>query len=350
VPLQPGGANGPLKAWAWNFLMLPEDHEKHFDKIVRNNDEQVIISPIWDPEKKRWSPGTGYKLMVAASPETYKWLLGTENLDESVQNKWFGVASPGEQEEATNFLALTVRALADLLVTHCEGDLTKLVEEQREANVKRKGEQRDANVNRKGGDTTLEGVFKSILSAIPGDLLSQRSYHTNTSASNSESSKQPDYRNKAQAFAKKIRAIENVRDKNLVTGVVQIPVLLKESKKPILVIDLGVYFKGKEHLIPDPFLVALKAAVSWSNFRDQKLLPACGKHPDHQLGSDARKEESIPFEIFSTAEEDTASGDDDSVLSISEVLTGSPGDRNFEAVSTVSPCGKTTVKCSVVTP
>ena len=135
---------------------------------------------------------------------------------------------------------------------------------------------------------------------------------------------------------KEIRAIENVSDKNLVSRQrknVQIPVFkLKRSMKPILVIDLGIYFEGKKHLIPDPFLVALKAAVSWSSFQDQKLLPACSKHPDHQLGSDALKKELIPFKIFSTSKEDTVSGDDYSVLCISEVLTGSPADRNFEAV------------------
>merc|ERR1712127_960392 len=105
----------------------------------------------------------------------------------------------------------------------------------------------------------------------------------------------------------------------------------------------------KKHLIPDPFLVAFKAAVSWSHLQDKKLLPACGKHLDHQSGSDARKEESIPFEIFSTTGEDTASGEDDSQYSFSEVLTGS-GDGNFEAGLTVSPYGKATVKSSVVTP
>jgi len=310
APLQPSAANVPLKAWAWNFLMLPESHEKHFDKIAWTSDKKVILSPIWNPDKE-WNPGTGYKLMVAASPETYTWLLGTEKLDdESVQNKWFGVASPEEAGEATKFLALTVRALADLLVTHGKGDLTRPVQEHN-ANVKEKEGKNHGNV-REG--TALEEVFKSILGAIPSDLLSQRSFHTNESAITGENSEQPNYQLKAQAFVRKIAAIEHVRDKNLKSKV-QIPVFnLKRSRKPILVIDLGVYFEEKKYLIPDPFLVALKAAVSWSSFQNQKLLPACGKHPDHQLGSDARKEESIPFEIFS---KDTASGDDDSILSIS---------------------------------
>ena len=129
----------------------------------------------------------------------------------------------------------------------------------------------------------------------------------------------------------------------------QIPKLEDEvSKKPILVVDLSVYFEGKEHLIPDPFLVVLKAAVSWSAFRDQKLLPACGNHSDHH--QDVRNEELIPAEIFTTsiAGEDAAQGDDDSVISLSENLTGPPGDENFEAMSTVSPSGKTSVR--VVTP
>lgn len=84
-----------------------------------------------------------------------------------------------------------------------------------------------------------------------------------------------------------------------------------------------MYFEGKEHLIPDPFLVVLKAAVSWSAFRDQTLLPA-GPH-------DVGNKELIPAEIFAIVGEDAAQGDDDSVISLSEKLTGPPGDRNFEA-------------------
>lgn len=350
-PLVPNGENVPLKAWNWNFLMLPEDHEKHFDRVARNNNEQIMIAaPIWD-QTKEWTPSTGYKLMVAASPKTYRWLLGSEMLTEdSVQHHWLGIASPGEPEKATEFLALTVKALAGLLFNHGEGDLKKYADAHLNA---KKNEKNMEKGNRESElvETRLELVFKDIEGAIPSDLLSQRSFHTNDSASASEKSKQPCYKKKAQAFAGKVKAVCNVRDNTLSSNggnKVQIPVL-KNGEKPILVIDLGKYFEGKEYLIPDPYLVVLKAAVTWSSFRDQKLLPACGNHSDHQSGSDARKEE-LPVEIFSTAGEDYASGDDDSVYSLSEVLTGPPGDWNFEAMPTISPSSKTAVRSAVVTP
>ena len=68
-----------LKAWNWNFLKLPEHHEQHFDKIARKNAEQPIATPIWDPNEE-WEPGTGCKLMIAASPKIYQFLLGPEML------------------------------------------------------------------------------------------------------------------------------------------------------------------------------------------------------------------------------------------------------------------------------
>ena len=52
---------------------------------------------------------------------------------------------------------------------------------------------------------------------------------------------------------------------------VQIPKLDERSKKPVVVVDLGAFFEGKENLIPDPFIVVLKAAASWSTFHSQDL-------------------------------------------------------------------------------
>ena len=325
----------PLKAWNWNFLMLPEEHKKHFDKLARSNEEKMIACPIWDP-KDEWKPGTGYKLMIAASPKTYQWLLGKHMLTEdSKQYKWLGEALPGEPQKATDFLALTVRALADLLIRHGEGDLERLIDKYE----KKKGTGEEEE------DTRLDRVFKAIEGAIPRDLLSQRSFHSSSSAGNSnEKSKR--YKINAQEFITKVKKVDNVRKKGLVSGNkrhVQIPYFDDElSKEPMLVVDLGVYFKGKERLIPDPFLVVLKAAVSWSDFLDQKLLPACRNHSDRP--QDARNEDLIPAEIFAIAGEDAAQGDDDSVISLSENLTGPPGDGNFEAMSTVSPSGKTSVR------
>lgn len=72
-------------------------------------------------------------------------------------------------------------ALADLLVTHGEGD---------------------AYVNEKEGKNYRNVHGKSILGAIPCDLvlLQRMSYHTIKSASTSKNSRQPDYGKKAQTF------------------------------------------------------------------------------------------------------------------------------------------------------
>ena len=43
--------------------------------------------------------------------------------------------------------------------------------------------------------------------------------------------------------------------------------------RPVLLVDLEKYFEGNEHMIPDPFRVVLKAAVSWSAYRDQNYSP-----------------------------------------------------------------------------
>ena len=51
----------------------------------------------------------------------------------------------------------------------------------------------------------------------------------------------------------------------------QIPKVDERSKKPVVVADLGAFFEGKENLIPDPFIVVLKAAASWSTFCSQDL-------------------------------------------------------------------------------
>ena len=85
-----------------------------------------------------------------------------------------------------------------------------------------------------------------------------------------------------------------------------------------------------------------KLTVNWSAFLDQQLLPACRNHSDRP--QDVGNEDLIPAEIFAIAGEDAAQGDDDSVISLSENLTGPPGDGNFEAMSTVSPSGKTSVR------
>ena len=301
--------------------------------------------------------------MVAAGPKTYQWLLGSEM--EDLENcKWLGNASRGEPEKATDFLALTVKALADLLVNRgeffdeigrgntqlrrfpvavadpplesaskaIEGAIPKDLLSQRSGDTNSRESQRSGDTNSKesqrSGDTNskesassekskeaycpgeffdeqnrvkgeegdtlleiadllvnqatpLESAFKAIEGAIPKDLLSQKSHYTNSKeSSSSEKSKQTDYKRKGEIFLKKMGKISNIRKKLCEQQQVKIPVFSR-GKKPILVIDLGKYFEGKEYLIPGPFLVVLKAAVSWSACCHNPLLPECGSYSDH---------------------------------------------------------------------
>jgi len=338
----------PLKKWKWNFLRLPNHHYGHFDNM--GEEKHLIICPIWDPSNE-WKPGTGYKLMIAASPTTYKWLMGTEILSEDEpESKWLMEAGPGEPQVATDFLARTVKALAELLVEHGKDDMGKIADEE----TKFQNQSRSSSLNETNEEedvSPLECVFKAIEGAIPSGHLSTKSYYDKTRDSSTDvdtklKKNEPTYKRKAKDFVRNVNAVMSVRDKNLnLHGGknVLIPKLSERQKnKPILVANLGVYFKGKEHMIPDPFLVVLKAAVNWSTHCHQTLLPACSNHFDRV--QDVGNEDNVPEEIITTAGEDAGQGDDASAISLSEILTGQPGDSDFAAMSTVSPPSKTSAR------
>lgn len=344
--------NVPLKMWYWNFLNLPNHHYEHFDAL--SGDKKMIVCPIWDPTDV-WKPGTGYKLMIVATPSTYMWLMGKRMPTEAKpQRKWLTEAkvSEGEAHKATNFLALTVQALADLLFDHGEsdmGDIAKRQIDQRQKSKKNKkqsfegSEQEMSEVSTDSQIyTELEKVFKAISGAIQIDHLSWRSdtdISTGGDASG-RSSEKPDYKKKAGAFAGKVTDVVNLWGKRWKSKrwgkKVNIPVFKGGNDDHILVADLSVYFEGMEHMIPDPFLVALKAAVSWSSVQEpcQELLPACANH-FHRV-KEIEGEDQIPEEINTITGEDAGQEDDGSVMSLSEMVTGQPGETDSETTSVVS--------------
>ncbi|KAL7556413.1 hypothetical protein ACA910_017395 [Epithemia clementina (nom. ined.)] len=356
----------PLKTWKWNFLMLPNDHYKYFDQV--STIRQLIITPIWDP-KKEWKPGTGYKVMVSADPESYEWLLGTNRIKQQ-QLKWFGTGTSAELQTATDFLALTVRALADMLVQHGKDDLETPFAEDVAGDAEHGKESHDDDLKK----SYLQRVFESIDGAIPSDLLSptrnSSSKDDSTQQSGKTSGKSHSRRAmmKAEAFQNKVEKLLKVT-KGL--KAIKIPVLRNttsededEFVKPVVTVDLGIYFGGKDDLIPDPFLVVLKAAASWSVYTNQRLLPACEVSSTndgmHQLGSHGSmssiSDNMRPLEIVFSPASISQREDDDSVMSLSESITGSPGDGLFDIddclkqMPAVTPCSAQHVEPAVVTP
>ncbi|KAL7557781.1 hypothetical protein ACA910_020298 [Epithemia clementina (nom. ined.)] len=358
----------PLKTWKWNFIMLPDDHYKYFDQV--STIRQLIVTPIWDP-KKEWKPGTGYKVMVSADPESYKWLLGTDKIKQQ-QLKWFGTGTSAELQTATDFLALTVRALADMLVQHGKDDLETPFAEDVAGDAEHGKESHDDDLKK----SYVQRVFESIDGAIPSDLLSPtrnsstKDDSTQQSGKTSGKSHSKWAMNKAEAFRNKVEKLLKVT-KGL--KAIKIPVPRNttsedededEFVKPVVTVDLGIYFGGKDDLIPDPFLVVLKAAASWSVYTNQRLLPACEVSSTNdgrlQLGSHGSmssiSDNMRPLEIVCSPASISQREDDDSVMSLSESITGSPGDGLFDIVDcmeqmpAVTPCSSQLVEPAVVTP
>ncbi|KAL7555383.1 hypothetical protein ACA910_013885 [Epithemia clementina (nom. ined.)] len=173
---------------------------------------------------------------------------------------------------------------------------------------------------------------------------------------------------KAKAFQNKVEKLLKVT-KGLKAK--KIPVLRNttsededEFVKLVVTVDLGIYFGGKDDLIPDPFLVVLKAAASWSVYTNQRLLPACEVYSTNdgrlQLGSHGSmssiSDNMRPLEIVCSPASISQREDDDSVMSLSESITGSPGDGLFdiddclEHMPAVTPCTAQHVEPAVVTP
>jgi hypothetical protein len=146
------GASNPFKVWAWNYLQLPIDHAEYFDNFTK--EKAVIITPIWDP-KEVWKPGTGYKLLVTATLEGYKWLMGNKPLKKNAaQHRWLGSASENEYQIATDFLLLAVKALADLLNESPVIDLVQAAyDDTRVDSVPQGGGEEKAGSSNNGGQT-----------------------------------------------------------------------------------------------------------------------------------------------------------------------------------------------------
>jgi len=260
--------NTPFKALSWNFLKVPEHHERHFDKVSRSSSNTMILAPAWDP-KKEWEPGTSYSLVVAAKPDTYKWLMGTKLPSESSpKNKWLEEASDQDLELATDFLSLTVRALADLLVLN--DDPIEMVKNHLESS-----EEDDPANQLEAVAKKLEEVLFSVENGVDtSDLFPTQSESTKTKGKTKKSKT----KERVENLQSKVDRLMSLRRKFMEAKEVIVPVKkanIKDGKAKILKVNLGLYFEGKSHFIPDPYLWALKAGSAWGGYNSQKSLMAC---------------------------------------------------------------------------
>jgi len=331
-------AKNPFRIWAWNYLSLPNDHDDYYDKL--SGDKAVIITPIWNPSDV-WEPETPYKLLVAATPEGYKWLMGITPIEEDApQKRWLGKASPQEYETATEFLQLIVKALADLLN---ESDLIKNLQQVKETE---KEKQKDASDQKKNFSLTGPSVLD--LKKRFGEDFAKHFTHVYTAESASRKSggtrktSESASERKVQAasecaFAAKL--VSHLRTKERMGRLgskdspkIYAPGKMSMPKKPILTIELGEFYKGKEKMIPDPYWLGVKAGASITRLYEVPVIGACDslKAELANMKEGADMPPLLPGEIDILSDFDfTEVSDSISVYSESEFFTGAPGDDSI---------------------
>ena len=327
----------PFKALSWNFLKVAEHHENHFDKVSHSSNTGMILAPVWDPSKE-WKPGTSYSIIVAATPETYKWLMGTAPPSKSSpppQMVWLSEANDDDLQVATDFLSLTVRANADLLVQYGK-ELDEAVE-------KLKGTENE-NLDESDPPRTLKQVLSSVQNGVkPSDLFSTKSESTKASKHQSKESKQKrKVAEQSNTLTKKVDSLMQIREKfTKEHRKVCVPVknVIVGGGTKILKVDLGVYFKKSPAFIPDPYLWALKAASSWGGYKSQKTLMACdvygpcGNKTQNDDSDDMTEAPLSEIAAMGDSLYDESSLSSCSMSSVSVCMTDSDGEGNPKAVT-----------------
>jgi hypothetical protein len=332
-----GGASNPFKVWAWNYLQLPINHAQYFDNFKK--EQAVIITPIWD-SKEKWIPGKGYKLLVTATQEGYKWLLGSVPFNEA-EHPWIGEASDCDYQTATNFLQLAVKALADLLN---KSPVIQLVQEahQNAENSNNDGQTPRVEKNKKivGVKAALQSEYGDLSEIISGAFV-DGTRSESTSGTNQSASPQH-----ADTLVRKLISLMQAKQKMKRLGKeegckVHAPGTKERSGK-LLTVDLGKFYEEEKMLIPDPYPVVVKAGVNFSKFHEILLLVGCNGIKEMDTSTS-----------FSNGQ-----GSVESNCSESAALTGEPGDammgEGYEEISPLTNCDETPVKVSakshIVTP
>jgi hypothetical protein len=90
---------------------------------------------------------------------------------------------------------------------------------------------------------------------------------------------------KVEEFKNELKDLQNVRDNLRKEKTVAVPKMKNteddgaNNSRRVLKVDFAKYFSDKKESIPDPFLLALKAAITWSSLQGTKLLPDCSCAP-----------------------------------------------------------------------
>jgi hypothetical protein len=267
-----------IKNSPWNYLHLPGNHAPYFDHLSKGHG--LIITPIWDPDVE-WCPRTPYEiLVVAAQASTYMWMgLDPKYMDEK---EWLAEASVDDFHMATDFLNLMVRALADQLISE-EGDAFF-----KKANEMQQNELELLFANQTSNSQTSEGSGSASGTPPCPALPVLRSNSLVSSSHGDKPAK------KAEEFKSKLKDLQNVREKLRKEETVAVPKMKNteddgaNNSRRALKVDFAKYFADKQESIPDPFLLALRAAITWSSLQETKLLPACSCAPvteDEPAGS-----------------------------------------------------------------
>ena len=245
-----------IKRSPWNFLVLPGSHSHYFDHMEKG---AVILLPIWDLERL-WCPGQCYDVLVVASNESaYKWMgLQPNHINEK---PWLAKATRQDIVSATEFLSNMVKALADQLANESHDFFNEATREQN-----------------KGLSVIVELRHSSSQTSGSSENGSNNSATDMDDSATSLPPRPREQQNKLCEFKNKLSALEKVRKQLQESGTVPVPKLSigGDDGEAFQVLKVKyAEFLSKDELIPDPYLVTLKAAINWSALQEMKLLPAC---------------------------------------------------------------------------
>ena len=238
----------------WNVLVLPGYHAQYFDRM---DEGAVILIPIWDLERI-WCPGQHYDVIVVASTESaYKW-MGLQP-DHMKEKPWLAKATRQDIDSSTEFLSNMIKALADQLANESDDFFNEATSEQRK---------------------DLCAILK--FSSSPTSGSSENGSSNSATDMDESATSLPPHPRKQQTklgeFNDKLSALEKVRKQLQESGTVPLPELKiggNNNEVPQVLKVKYAEFLNKDELIPDPYLVTLKAAINWSALQKMKLLPTC---------------------------------------------------------------------------
>jgi hypothetical protein len=185
------------------------------------------------------------------------------------KKEWLAEASVDDFDKATGFLKLIVKALADQLVSE-EGDAFF-----KKANEMQHNELELLFANQTSNSQTSEG---SRSTSGPSECPAPPVSRSNSAVSSSHGDKPA---KKVEEFKNKLKDLQKVQEKLRKEKTVAVPKMKNteddgaNNSRRVLKVDFAKYFSDKQGSIPDPFLLALRAAITWSSLQETKLLPVC---------------------------------------------------------------------------